>query len=69
MEYLLLSWSRSGVRVGVRVEIFRPESESKSLKIRRLRSPGYTIYNCMSIVLQVPCINLLPANFNGSRKL
>ena len=32
------SWSRGRVGVGLEVDIFR--SESESLKIRRLRSPG-----------------------------
>ena len=40
IEYLLIGRSRSGVRLGIGVGIVRPESESESLKIRRLRSPG-----------------------------
>ena len=40
---LLIGQSRSGVVVGVGVNIFRPESEleSKSRKIRRLRIPAF----------------------------
>ena len=41
MEYCLLGQSRSGVGVEVGVDIFMPESDSESLKVRRLRSPGH----------------------------
>ena len=40
MEYPLLGRSRRGVGAGVAVDIFRPESESESLEIHRLRSPA-----------------------------
>ena len=42
MEYILFGRSRSGVVVGIGVDIFSPESESESesLKVRRLRSPA-----------------------------
>ena len=35
----MLGRRRSGVAAGVGVDIFRPESESESLEILRLRSP------------------------------
>ena len=40
MACLLLGRSRSGVGVRVGVDIFMPESEVETLKLRRLRSPG-----------------------------
>ena len=42
MELPVLGRSRSGVGVGVIVNIFRPELESKSLEIRRLVSLAMT---------------------------
>ena len=49
MEYLWFGRSRSGVGAGVGVDIFKPESESESLEICRLRSPdvfGYVTSTC-----------------------
>ena len=40
MEYLLLEPESKRSRVGVEVDMFRQQSESDSLKILRLRSPG-----------------------------
>ena len=55
MENHFLGRSRSGVGVGVGVDIFSLESEleSESLKIHRLRSPGFeTIPSTRSSLFQ-----------------